>query len=91
MSFQILRLSFRMCFPWLCLWSWACVLMARHGVDSGGCALILIFFFQRHGLFVVPFVVHVSIWGHVTWKDIWRESHTHHARRSKNFVSGCSS
>ena len=36
---------------------------------------------------VVLFVVHHSVWGYVTWKDSWRERHTHHARRRKSVAS----
>ena len=52
------------CFPWLFLWSWACVLMARHGVHSGLCALIPIVLFLRHGVCLVPFVVCPSVSSH---------------------------
>ena len=76
-----------MCFLWSCLWSWACVLMTRHCVDSGGSGLILIFLFQRHGLCVVPFVVHPSVCGHFSWKDSWCERHTHHVRRGKSIAN----
>ena len=52
-------------------------------VDSGGCRLILIILFQRQGVSVVLFVVHHLVWGHVTWRDSWRERHIQHARRRK--------
>ena len=39
------------------------------------------------GLCVVPFVVHPSVCGHLTWKDSWRERHTHQARRRKSLLS----
>ena len=72
---------------WFCLWSWACVLLTRRCVDSGGSKLIVIVLVQRHGLCVVPFVVHASVCGHFSRKDRWCERHTHHARRRKNMVS----
>ena len=52
-------------------------------MDSGGSGLIVIVLFQRHGLCVVPFVVHASVCGHFSRKDRWCERHTHHARRRK--------
>ena len=68
------------------MFSWSCVHLSRHCVDSGGSGLILIFLFQRHVLCVVPFVTLPSVCSHFTWKDSWCERHTNHVRRGKSIA-----
>ena len=52
------------------LFSWSCVHLSRHCVDCVGYGLNAIVTVQEHGLRIVPFVVHSSVWGHSTEKTV---------------------
>ena len=70
MSFGFRCLSFHFFLQWWCLFSWSCVHLSRHCVDSVGHGLNAIVTVQQHGLCVVPFVVHSSVWDHSTEKTV---------------------
>ena len=52
------------------VFSWSCVHLSRHCVDCVGYGLYAIVIVQQHGLCVVPFVVHSSVWCHSTEKTV---------------------
>ena len=52
------------------IFSWSFVHLTRRCVDCDGYGLKSIVTFQQHGLCVVPFVVHSSVWGQSTEKTV---------------------